>query len=146
MLSDHPIFTWKSKSTQNKEAIEYEKWAFPYGEEQRKRLEALLGELFPKADLPSLLISFLTCKEIYEGVFDKEGSEEAAASYMINEVGKYKMVLRKKEMPMYIAIVLADERVDGSFWYQSADEIRAKAQQLEALRIDKKASKKINKA
>ena len=138
MLGDNTIFSWKSKKTQNKEAIEYEKWAFPYGDEQRKRLETLFKELFPKDTTASMLIPFLTCKELYESLLVKEGSEEAAVNYLINEVVRYKMVLRKKEMAIFIALVLDDERVNGTVWYSPADKIRAKAEEIEALRINKK--------
>jgi len=137
MLGENAIFSWKSKNVQKQEAVAYEKWAFPYGEEQREKLEALLAEMFPKDKIANVLIPFLTCKELFEQVLKNHVTEEATIKHLINKVKKYKMVVRKKEMPTYIALVLADRRLDESVQYQTADEVRAKAQEIELLREDK---------
>jgi len=134
MLGENPLFTWKSKSTHEKEAAEYEKWAFPYGAQQRQNLEALLTELFPKENLANVLIPFLTCKELYETALKNHGTEDATTDFLINKLKKYKMVIRKKEMPIYIAIVLADRKIDDAAIYEPAAEVCEKARELELLR------------
>ena len=137
MLGENPLLSWKSKRTQEQEAEEYEKWAFPYGAEQREKLEALLTELFPKEPIANSLIPFLTCKELFDQAMKNNGSEEAATNHLLNGIKKYKMIIRKREMPMYLAAVLADRRIDFSLQYQSADEVRAKAQELELRRAER---------
>ena len=136
MLGENTIFSWKSKRALKTEAVEYEKWAFPYGEEQRKNLEALLKELFPKENMANVLIPFLTCKELFDEAVNNLGTEDAALNQMINKLKKYKMIIRKKEMTMYLAIVLADRRIDSTSQYPPADEVRAKVQELELLRAE----------
>ncbi len=134
MLGENPIFSWKSKKTQEKEAKEYEAWAFPYGNEQRKKLEELLTQLFPKETAVTALIPFLTCKELFEQVMKNHITEEATVNHMLSKVKKYKQVIRKKDMPMYLAAVLADRKIDYNLLYQSADEVREAALELEKRR------------
>ena len=64
MLGDLNIFSWKSKDQQRREDEEYARWAFPYGQEQRTKLVALMLELFPRENEATTLIPFLTCKEL----------------------------------------------------------------------------------
>jgi len=133
-LGDISWFSFKSRATAAKEQAEYAKWAFPFGQEQRDNLEKLLKEIFPKEPLPSLLIPFLTCKELYEGILEKAGSTDAAIDVMINKQKSYKQILKKKTMTIYLALVLADAGVDEQCLYPSADDILKKAGELEANR------------
>ena len=135
-LGDYQIFQWKSKSTQQKEQEEYEKWAFPHGKAQQDNLQALLLAVFPKETIPTTLIPFLTCKELYEGVLKKAGRRDVAVDTLINTQKKYKRIIKKKDMPTYIALVLADEAIDESCEYPSVDVIREHVQELEKLRKD----------
>lgn len=137
MLGEFTLFSWKSKSTQMQEAEAYEKWAFPFGGEQRKKLEALLVELFPKENAVTALIPFLTCKELFEQVLKNKATEDAAVDHMLNELKKYKQVVRKREMPMYLAAVLADRQVGYTLDYPSADSVRKKAGEIEMRRTKK---------
>ena len=137
-LGEFTLFTWKSKATQQKEQEEYAMWAFPYGQTQRDNLEKLLLEVFPKETIPTTLIPFLTCKELFEGVLKNAGSHEAAADTLINKQKKYKQIIRKKNMTTYIALVIADAQIDEKCEYPSADEVHTRALELEKLRNDKK--------
>jgi len=136
-LGDYQLFTWKSKATQEREQEEYAKWAFPYGQKQRDNLQELLFALFPKESVPTTLIPFLTCKELYEGVMKKAESSEAAIDTLINKQKRYKQILKKKQMTMYLAIVLADAAIDETCTYPTADEIRERVKELETHRLDK---------
>ena len=133
-LGDFSLFSWKSKATIQKEQEEYGKWAFPFGQTQRDNLEALLRSINPKESMPTMLIQFLTCKELFEGIVKKSESRDAAVDTMINTQKKYKQILAKKNMTLYLALVLADAEVDESCVYPSADEIRASVQELEKLK------------
>ena len=136
-LGDSGIFTFKSRATQERESEEYAIWAFPYGQLQRDRLEKLLLEIYPKESIPTTLVPFLTCKELYEGILKKTGSSVTAIDTMINTQKQYKLIIRKKTMTMYLALVLADAAIDEKCEYPSADEIKAKAEELELLRKKK---------
>ena len=135
-LGEYRIFSWKSKAAQEKEQEEYDAWAFPYGEKQREALQALLFEIYPKESVPTTLIPFLTCKELYEGMLKNAGSSDAAVDTMINKQKKYKQIIRKKTMATYLAVVLADADVDEQCSYPSAETIKEKAREIEALRRD----------
>ena len=135
-LGEFTLFSWKSKDTQEKEQEEYAKWAFPYGETQREKLQALLLSVYPKESIPTTLIPFLTCKELYEGILKKAGSQEEALDTMINKQKKYKRIIKKKDMVTYIALVLADAGIDEQCEYPDANEIIERAKELESLRKD----------
>ena len=136
MLNNNGIFgmfTWKNKETREKEQDEYAKWAFPYGEKQKKSLIALLLSIFPKETASTTLVPFLTCKELYETALKKSESIDDAVSAMINTKMRYKSIIGKKDMSTYLALVLADENIDERCEYPSAEEIRKKAAELEKL-------------
>lgn len=136
-LNELSIFQWKRKTEMKKDQDEYEKWAFPYGEKQRENLLALLLAVFPKGDVPSTLIPFLTCKELYDTAMKDTGrSSEDNVDMLINKQKKYKTIIKKKDMPTYIALVLADAAIDERCEYPSAEAIRAHTQALEKLRRD----------
>lgn len=136
-LGEFTLFTWKSKATQQKEQEDYARWAFPYGQAQRDHLEKLLLEVFPGESVPTTLIPFLTCKELYENILKSSGSRESATDTLINKQKKYKQIIKKKHMTTYIALVLADAQIDEQCEYPSADDILASSRELEKLRSDK---------
>ena len=135
-LGDYNLFTWKSKETQEKEQEEYAKWAFPYGQQQRDSLQELLGSLLPRESGPSALIQFLTCKELYEGFLKKADARDAAIDTMINRQKRYKQIIKRKNMTMLLALVLADAEIDELCLYPHADKIREHAAELEKNRTD----------
>jgi hypothetical protein len=126
------MFSWKSKATQQKEQKEYAAWAFPYGQKQRDSIEKLLKEIYPKENASIALVSFLTCKELYEAVINKTGPCEnnVLIDKMLNEHKRYKQIIKMKDIPIYIALVIADSNIDDQCEYPAADEIRALAQEL----------------
>jgi len=132
-LGENPIFSWKSKAAKKKEQAAYEKWAFPYGQAQQDNLQALLLAVFPKESIPTTLIPFLTCKELFEMALENR-TTDMAIDTLINSQKKYKRIIKQKDMPTYIALVLADAAVDETANYPSAEEIHAHAEELEKLR------------
>ena len=133
-LGEFNLFTWKSKATQEKEQAEYEKWAFPHGQNQSDGLEALLRALFPKASNKITLVQFLTCKELYEGALKKADSRDDAIIDLLKNNRNYKQIISKKEMPVFVAIAIADAEIDEQCQYPEADAILASAQEIESLR------------
>ncbi|MCL2201955.1 MAG: hypothetical protein FWB75_08310, partial [Oscillospiraceae bacterium] len=109
----------------------------PHGELQRGNLEALMAELCPKEDKSFFLMSYLTCKELYERYLGSLGTKEEAVDYLLNKEKKYRNLVKKKDMPCCIALVLADTEVDESCTYPTADELRESIAEIEALRIKK---------
>jgi len=129
-FGEFSMFSWKSKETQEKEQEEYARWAFPFGQKQRDNIEKLLKELFPK-DIPAMtLISFLTCKELYESAMKKNGSRGEAIAQIINEQRKHRQLIKKKDIVTYIALVIADADIDELCEYPTAEEILASAQKI----------------
>jgi len=130
-LGEFGIFSFKSKAAQEKEQEEYALWAFPHGQSQRDNLEKLLKELFPKDNTAMALISFLTCKELYGTALKSNESSDEAIDTVISEQRKYKHVLKRKEVAMYIALAIADADIDEQCEYPAADEIRTHAEDIE---------------
>ena len=138
MLGEFTLLSWKSGAKQKEEQEQYEKWAFPYGETQKENLLALLKELYPKASVPMLLVPFLTCKELYDGALKTHRSRANAVDVLINDLKKYKRLIKKKEMTTYLALVLADSDLDeNAVVYPGADEIRESIKELDKLKRDK---------
>ena len=131
---DFSLFNFKSKETKDKEQIAYELWAFPYGQEQRSKLDALMHELFPKGRREFLMVGFLTCKELYNKYSEKCETEEKALWYIINEEREQSQIVKKNDLTTFLALVLADKDIDERCEYPSADELRARALEFDSLR------------
>ncbi|SHH82999.1 hypothetical protein SAMN02745823_01088 [Sporobacter termitidis DSM 10068] len=123
-LEDYHLFTWKSKAQQEQEQVDYEKWAFPYGQKQRDNLVKLMLEVFPKENEATTLIPFLTCKELFGKLCKTPDMFDYAIGKMLTDVKKYKRVIRKKEMPLYVALVVADARIGEDCEYPSAQQVK----------------------
>jgi len=135
-LGEMKMFQFKSREQLKEEEEEYALWAFPHGEKQRENLCALIKELAPRKNAQSSLISFLTCKELYEKALKKPDSKHDIANHMLNVIKGYQQLVKPTEMPMYLALVMADAEVDESCEYPPADEMSARIQEFEKLRID----------
>jgi hypothetical protein len=136
-LGEFKLFQWKNKKQQEKEQQEYAQWAFPYGELQRANLTQLMRELKPKDAPEMLLVSFLTCKELYEDMLAGTQSSEDAVRNLLRSAGGYSQLIRKADTLMYIAVVLADAGIDEACVYPSADDIRSQIRELEELKKKK---------
>jgi hypothetical protein len=123
-LGDLNFFIWKSKAQVQQEQADYEKWAFPFGQPQREKLVKLMLEVFPKESEPTVLIPFLTCKELYGKMAKTPDLADYAINRLLTEVKKYKRIIRKQEMPTYVALVVADSKIDDRIEYPTAQEIR----------------------
>lgn len=126
-LGEFNFFIWKSKSQIKEEEATYEKWAFPYGQPQREKLVKLMREIFPKESEPNVLIPFLTCKELFSKLCRTPDLVDYAISRLLVDVKKYKRIIRKDEMPLYVALVVADSKIDEKLDYPSAEQIKEMA-------------------
>ena len=137
-LGEFRLFQFKNREQREKEEREYAAWAFPNGDLQRENLTALVRELKPKESTPIFITSFLTCKELYEMTLEKSDSRENAIEKMLNGIKSYNQLIRPKEMPMYLALVLADKDIDERCEYPPIEVIKAKIQELEDMKIKSK--------
>lgn len=126
-LGDWNILSWKSKAQQQQEQADYEKWAFPYGQKQRENLVKLMLEVFPKESETTTLIPFLTCKELFGKLCKTPDMFDEAIGKMLTDVKKYKRIIRKKEMPLYVALVVADAKIDAECQYPTVKQIQEMA-------------------
>jgi len=136
-LGEFKLFNFKSKQQREKEEREYAAWAFPYGDTQREKLAELMHELRPKEPSQMMMFSFLTCKELYKNQFEETKSRDDAIGRFLGAAKNYKQLIRRDDLCMYLAVVLADADIDEQIEYPGADEIRARASQLEELRKSK---------
>ena len=137
-LGEFKMFQFKSKKQREKEEREYAAWAFPYGDLQKERLSALICELIPKTAAPLCLAAFLTCKELFEDRLEEIESREEVAKIMVVNMGSYSQLIKKTEMPTYVAVVLADAEIDEKCEYPSVDEMQTRIQELTELRENSK--------
>jgi len=139
-LGEFKMFQWKSKEQREKEARVYADWAFPHGEKQKENLGALIHELIPKASLPLCMASYLTCKELYERTLESSETRENAVDKMLNAIGNYHQLIKSDEMPLYLALVLADADLDEECEYPSTEEMRIRIKELKDIKTAKKFS------
>jgi hypothetical protein len=65
-------------------------------------------EIFPKETEATTLIPFLTAKELFYNICKTPDLFDEAIRKMLTDVKKYKRIIRKVEMPVYVALVVAD--------------------------------------
>jgi len=136
-LGEFKLFNFKSKQQREKEEREYAAWAFPHGDIQREKLTELMRELRPKEQPQMMMFSYLTCKELYKNQFEETKSREDAIDRFLGAAKSYKQLIRRDDLCMYLALVLADADIEEQCVYPGADEISAQASQLEELRKSK---------
>ncbi len=126
---------FKTKRTRERDAREYEQWAFPFGNRQRDMISKILKELLPNEDEKVALVCFLTAKEIVSQVhqimFLPEHHAYAYAS-MLHDFTRYKRMFRPKETrSLYCALAVADLEIDENLDYPSAEELQKRADEFE---------------
>ena len=130
------VFSFKTRKQRERDAKNFNRWAFPYGDPQRQKLIEILKELLPKEDPKAALAVYLMGREAYRGSFkdDAEDLAERTESYKLHALdillknqlfGRY-----KKFIPYYKALVLADAQVDETLNYPSVEELRRRAEEL----------------
>lgn len=129
-------FTSKSPEQAREDSQRYDQWAFPHGTPQKDAMLGLLAQFFPKEDKKLSLVTYLIVKEAYCGNFRTTASmEELSHSERLKLAMKaLKKKLtgpQRKQIPMYLALILADAQVDESLQYPSTTQLQESAQQLQ---------------
>lgn len=137
-IGDYQWLSFKNKRTRERDAKEYEEWAFPYGQPQRDAVTAILKELFPREDPRMALISHLTAKELasrYHDVIDLPEHRDFALKHMAKDLKKYKHMFPKKGDAKYVytALGMADLDITEDLRYPTPDELRSKGAELQIL-------------
>lgn len=134
------VMEWLGFKTAKQRALEakrYDRWAFPYGQPQKEKIVALLGELIPEEKSKMALLVFLQGKQGYTGGNAAEGkpprvcSDEKRIYYAQWAMETTLRGKLRKRMPRYLALIIADQKVDGELQYPSIAELRQQAEALE---------------
>ena len=130
------MFAFKTKKQREREEKQFDRWAFPYGLPQREKLVEIIAELLPKEDPKVALALYLMGRQAYRGSFKDDPEDLAdrteakklrALDYQLSE----QLFGRKKKLiPYYKALVLADAQVDETLNYPSVEALRRMAEEL----------------
>ena len=129
-------FTFKSAKQRAREEKQFARWAFPYGDGQKAKIDAIIKELLPKEDPRSAMAVFLMGRQAYRGSF-KDDPEDLAERTAEDQMAALDKMLAqqlfgryKKFIPYYKVLVLADLDVDETLNYPSVEELRRRAEAL----------------
>lgn len=133
---------FKGKRAREKDAADYKKWAFPYGQAQQDKITQLIKDLIPGEDIQIGTVCFLTAKEIIESVyqimFDPEHKDYAYAT-ILHDLTRYKRMFKPNKSKnkndttrsFYCALALADLGIDAELNYPSVEELKKTADGFE---------------
>lgn len=129
-------FMFKTAKQRAREEKQFARWAFPYGDAQKEKVNSLIRELLPKEDPKAAMALFLMGKQAYRGSY-KDDPEDLAERTQQDQIAALDQMLEsqlfgryKKYTPYYKALVLADLEVDETLNYPSAEELRRRAEEL----------------
>ena len=129
-------FTFKTAKQRAREEKQFARWAFPYGEAQKAKIDKIIRELLPKEDPRSGMAIFLMGREALRGSFQDdpedlaERTEEDKMAALDKILAQQLFGHYKKFIPYYKALVLADLDVDETLDYPSIEELRRRAEEL----------------
>lgn len=127
-------FLFKSKEQAERDKRELEAASYPYGDAQREKLEALLEALLPEEPEQLRRTIFLLVKRAYAK--DLSNPLEDSAPLRENLPDTFRTLDRqlfgrhKSKRARYLALVLADSRVDETLAYPDAEALREEAERL----------------
>ncbi len=124
-----PWFRFKSRRQEQKEQAEYAAWAFPYGSNQQQAVRLLLGQLFPKESASVAMVNYLTGREAFSNRYD-DYDDDYNPLYVTLQALRLCSTVPRRDIPLYMALIAADSRVDEALEYPDAEELRAAAQDL----------------
>ena len=129
-------FVIKSREEREADERRYKRFAFPYGDAQRKEIERLISELLPTEPADTAMAVYLMGREGYLGSYrmDEEDrdarSEEEKRAACIKILRRQLQAGHRKLLPYYMALILADAAVGEELSYPDAEELRAMATEL----------------
>lgn len=124
-----PWFRFKSRRQEQKEAAEYAAWAFPHGGDQQKAVRQLLSQLFPKEPTSVAMVNYLTGREAFSNRYGDYDDDYNPLHVTLLAL-RHCSTVPRWDIPLYMALIAADSRVDESLNYPDVEELRAAAQDL----------------
>lgn len=130
-------FGMKSAKQRARDAERYERWAFPYGQPHRQKVEAVIKELLPEEDSKIAMMLFLQGKQAYtgedplEGEGPRECSDEMKIAYAIRAMEETLRGRKRVWIARYLALIIADQQADETLQYPANEQLLALAATLE---------------
>ena len=128
-----PFLSMKSKREREREQREFSHWAFPYGKEQQEKLRRLMRELFPREAPELAMMAYLTAREVYLDKYGDYADDPAfdPETEALAILAKGSVRPPRGDIPVYVALVVADAGVDERLSYPTREEVLAIAKQLQ---------------
>lgn len=127
-------FLFKSKEQAERDKRELEAVSYPYGDGQREKLEALLEALLPEEPEQLRRTIFLLVKRAYAKDLSKPVEDSAPLRENLPDtfrtLDRQLFGRHKGKRARYLALVLADSRVDETLDYPDAQALREEAERL----------------
>ena len=129
-------FSFKTAKQRAKEAKMFARWAFPYGEAQREKIDGIIRELMPKEDPKAALAVFLIGRQAYLGAYDddpedlEERKEDQKIAALDRQLAQQLFGRYKKMIPYYKVLILADAKIDENLNYPSTETLRRQAEEM----------------
>ncbi len=123
--------SFKTREQKQADLDEYTQWAFKFGQQQKKKVEEILGRLFPK-EMPSMaMMTYLLGRDAYYGRYTKKkSSDRNPLRDMYDVLSKKRYQVPHKDIPLYMALIIADERVSDTLDYPPDDVLHVIAARL----------------
>ena len=127
----------KTPAQRAKEAQRYDRWAFPYGQNQREKIEQLLAQLLPEEDSKIAMMLFLQGKQAYTGEEPiwgdgpRECSDRERIAYAIRGMEENLRGKKRIRIARFLALIIADQQIDETLNYPTKEELLALADTLE---------------
>lgn len=123
--------SFKTREQKQADLDAYTQWAFKYGQPQKKMIEQILGRLFPKETPSIAMMTYLLGRDAYYGRYDtRKPSDRNPLKDMYDTLSKKRYQVPKKDIPLYMALIVADERVTDTLDYPPDDVLRVVAERL----------------
>lgn len=132
-------FTMKSPEQRAADSAQYDRWAFPYGEEQRQRITVLLSALLPEEPPSTAMAVYLIAREGYTGPYQADQAarqgrtEEQRLQGCRTALKKQLPGPHRDKAPRYLALILADQAVGPELAYPAPEELLRRAETLAPL-------------
>ena len=125
---------FKSKETVEKERRELSTSTYPYGEAQAEKVRVLLKELLPEEPENISQTIFVLVKKAYQKDMEEPESEELPLRqrlpYTFRTLDRQLFGKHRQKQARYLALVLADSRVEADLGYPDGEELRREAERL----------------
>lgn len=123
------LFLFQGKMQEEENSRQYESWAFPYGSAQKEKIRRLLQLLVPGQAEGLAFVAYLTGREEYLGKGGTAG--ERGVQERLSQAGnRMEKVLHgkdRRDIPVYLSLILADAQVGPDLSYPSPELLRQRA-------------------